>query len=151
MGLVEAYALTRPSFIKPHLAMSSGEAGTVDFLIIVSFLNKRQNRSLYSAKINIVIFFSGASIIRMRLHDPPVHAAVIKESDDESLTVGHIPREISRLCWYFLNNDGKITYEVTGNRRHSPLIQGGLEILCNYFKTLKKTSQNYYLIVLKFS
>ena len=49
------------------------------------------------------------------------------------LTVGHVPRELSRLCWYFLQNDGEITtFEIIGSRRRSSLVQGGLEVPCLY-------------------
>ena len=46
------------------------------------------------------------------------------------LKVGHVPRVIARICWYFLEHDGEIVCTVTGTRRRSPLAQGGLEIPC---------------------
>ena len=64
--------------------------------------------------------------------------AIIKESSSGEMIVGHVPRDISRICWYFLQNDGEITCEVTGNRRHSDLLQGGMEIPCKYKFTGKK-------------
>ncbi len=48
----------------------------------------------------------------------------------EEAVVGHVPREISRICWYFLEHDGEILCEVNGNKQRSPLAQGGLEIPC---------------------
>ena len=43
--------------------------------------------------------------------------------------VGHIPREISRFCHYFLNYVGKLEVRVTNTRyRPSPIPAGGLEI-----------------------
>ena len=62
------------------------------------------------------------------------------------LKVGHVPREIARICWYFLEHDGEIVCTVTGTRRRSPLAQGGLEIPCKlkfigkrkHIKKLKK-------------
>ena len=55
------------------------------------------------------------------------------ESSGSPLTVGHISREISRICWYFLEEDGSILCEITGARQYSrDLIQGGLEIPCLY-------------------
>ena len=48
--------------------------------------------------------------------------AIIKEFSSGEMIVGHVPRDISRICWYFLQNDGEITCEVTGNRRHSDLL-----------------------------
>ena len=45
-------------------------------------------------------------------------------------TVGHLPREYSRIAWYFLARGGSITLEVTGRRRHCKQLCGGMEILC---------------------
>ena len=33
-------------------------------------------------------------------------------------TIGHLPREFSRIAWYFLAHSGKISAEVIGSRRH---------------------------------
>ena len=49
----------------------------------------------------------------------------------ERLTVGHLPIEMSKLCWFFIQRGGSITCEVTGPHRQSWLEQGGLEIPCN--------------------
>ena len=32
--------------------------------------------------------------------------------------VGHVPREFSRVFWYFLNHGGKISCEVTAKRKY---------------------------------
>ena len=62
-----------------------------------------------------------------------LHAvAVVKTTSSDDQTVGHVPRNISRLCWYFLENDGEITCEITGARQRSSLPQGGLEVPCKY-------------------
>ena len=45
-------------------------------------------------------------------------------------TVGHLPREYSRIAWYFLARGGSITLEVTGLRRHCKQLCGGMEIPC---------------------
>ena len=42
----------------------------------------------------------------------------------ERAVVGHVPREIAKLFWYFLGHGGNITCEVTGHRRRS----NGLEV-----------------------
>ena len=57
--------------------------------------------------------------------------------------VGHVPREISGICWYFLQHDGEILCKVTENKRRSPLAQGGLDKLIfigkpKHIKKLKK-------------
>ena len=57
--------------------------------------------------------------------------------------VGHVPREFSRLFWYFLQTDGEITCEIT--------VKGGLEIPCSYKfvgKKKHKNVANYWLIKL---
>jgi hypothetical protein len=42
--------------------------------------------------------------------------------------VGHIPREFSRIFWFFLGRGGRISCEVTGRRKHGK----GLEVPCVY-------------------
>ena len=67
--------------------------------------------------------------------EDPHAVAVVKHdasSPGSQVTVGHVPREFSRLSWYFLQNDGEIMCEITGRRRRSPLVQGGMEIPCIY-------------------
>ena len=46
--------------------------------------------------------------------------------------VGHVPRELSSICWYFIERDGEISCKITGQRQRSPLLQGGMEIPCTY-------------------
>ena len=57
--------------------------------------------------------------------------AVVDTIDGSYSTVGHIPRELSRILSHFMNHGGEITCEVTGQRQRSPLTQGGLEIPCS--------------------
>lgn len=45
-----------------------------------------------------------------------------------SLIVGHVPREYSRMFHHFLGHSGRISSEVTGNRR----LGKGLEVPCIY-------------------
>ena len=42
--------------------------------------------------------------------------------------VGHVPREFSRVFWYFLSHGGKISCEVTAKRKYGK----GLEVPCVY-------------------
>ena len=62
--------------------------------------------------------------------------AVLKNSN----TVGHVPREISRVCWYFLHKSGsEMTCIVNGDRRQSEVDGKGLVVLCVYiFKGKQK-------------
>ena len=39
-------------------------------------------------------------------------------------TVGHFPREYSRIAWYFLARGGLISVEVSGHRRHCKQLCG---------------------------
>ena len=46
------------------------------------------------------------------------------------ITVGHIPRELSRHTWYAIQERGQFEATVHNMKaRPSPLVQGGLEIL----------------------
>ena len=47
---------------------------------------------------------------------------------NETGTVGHVPKEYSRMFHFFLMHCGRITYEVTGHRKKGH----GLEVPCNY-------------------
>ena len=57
-----------------------------------------------------------------------------------SNTVGHVPREISRVCWYFLHKSGsEMTCIVNGDRRRSEVDGKGLVVPCVYiFKGKQK-------------
>ena len=62
--------------------------------------------------------------------------AVLKNSN----TVGHVPQEISRVCWYFLHKSGsEMTCIVNGDRRRSEVDGKGLMVPCVYiFKGKQK-------------
>ena len=44
----------------------------------------------------------------------------------DNCAVGHVPRELSRVVWYFLCHGGRVTCEVTGRRKRGK----GLEVPC---------------------
>ena len=44
--------------------------------------------------------------------------------------VGHIPREITRTCHFFIKKKGEITGEVSGRRQRCTAACGGLEVPC---------------------
>jgi len=48
--------------------------------------------------------------------------------------VGHVPREISRIVWYFIEHNGTVSCEVTGHRKRGI----GLEVPCRYTFCAKK-------------
>ena len=50
-------------------------------------------------------------------------------TDSESVTVGHLPKFMSKLAHFFVKHAGKIRCEITGSKRYtSDLEHGGLEI-----------------------
>ncbi len=72
------------------------------------------------------------------MHDP-LAVAVCKPGSNTSIissslsTVGHVHRNISTLCHFFIRRLGTITCQVTGSRWYSSdLPQGGLEVPCMY-------------------
>ena len=49
--------------------------------------------------------------------------------NETGITVGHVPRKISAVCYMFIQRGGSISCQVTGSRRYSyDLPQGGLEL-----------------------
>ena len=65
-----------------------------------------------------------------------LYAVAIMKSDT---IFGHIPREISKTCFHFIDHDGVIICKISGRRQHSVLLQGGLEVPCVYtFQGKKK-------------
>ena len=55
----------------------------------------------------------------------------IKTVDEREETVGHLPKEMSRVTKYFLDRRISLHCKLTSRHyRHSPLVQGGLEIEC---------------------
>ena len=45
------------------------------------------------------------------------------------VTVGHVPLEVSKLCYYFMRHNGEISGVVEDSRhRRSPIPSGGLEV-----------------------
>ena len=62
----------------------------------------------------------------------PTAKAHHRNSTGSARRIGHVPREISRVCWYFLARNNTITCKVTDTeRQHSINIPGkGLEVPC---------------------
>lgn len=60
-------------------------------------------------------------------HDAYAIAVIL----DDNL-VGHLPREFSRVAFYFLQHGGRITCEITGSRRLSTVPNKGLVVPCLY-------------------
>ena len=67
------------------------------------------------------------------IRDPYAVAVQRLATSSSFKTVGHVPRHIFAICFFFINRGGNITCQVTGSRRYSAdLVQGGLEIPCLY-------------------
>ena len=60
-------------------------------------------------------------------NDHDRHAVVVHRDGEDVL--GHLPREISSVAFFFLKHDGCITGKVTGRRRYCHQ-WGGMEIPC---------------------
>ena len=56
--------------------------------------------------------------------------AVALTKENSSEVIGHLPRNISRTCWYFIKSKGKVTGEVSGRRRRTTAACGGMEVPC---------------------
>ena len=60
-----------------------------------------------------------------------LHDYAIAVLEDETLcTVGHLPREISKECFFFIRRGGVIGVEVTGPRQKSTQPDMGMAIPC---------------------
>ena len=93
------------------------------------------------------------------LHDPYACALFAKSRNkiNGKVVVGHIPREISRFCKFFVEYGGELLAHVTSTSfRRSPVPQGGLEIpIClqvkrsaapeMVFKKMKQLVDTHYL------
>ena len=64
---------------------------------------------------------------RERENEHDRYAVAVLEEETHCV-VGHLPRRISRGCYFFLRTGGTITAEATGQRRHSNFPDGGLDI-----------------------
>ena len=63
--------------------------------------------------------------------------------------VGHIPRESSRVDWYFIRHGGEIIREITGRRRRSDVDGKGLEVPCVYTSLHGKAKKLLKLLLVK--
>ena len=56
----------------------------------------------------------------------------------EGFVVGHLPLEISSLCFHFIKHRGEINGKTTGRRQHTKAALGGKEIPCHLTLSGKK-------------
>ena len=58
-------------------------------------------------------------------------------------TVGHLQREISRITKFYLDRGASMHVELTSRHyRRSPLVQGGMEIVCSVIMKMPATLRN---------
>ena len=57
----------------------------------------------------------GKKLVAKREFNNPIDKHAVKVVKDNE-TVGHLPREFSRITWYFLASSGEISAEVIGCR-----------------------------------
>ena len=82
-------------------------------------------RSLWEAPIGSVLMAKHEDDPQSLIHDKFAIALV----NDDSTTVGHIPKFMSKLAYFFNKHGGHIKCEITGVQKYSKdLEQGGLEI-----------------------
>ena len=65
------------------------------------------------------------------------YAVGVYGDSESSDVLGHLPREISQVSYFFLKHDGSITGKVTGKRRYCRQ-RGGMEIPCELTYTGKR-------------
>ena len=71
----------------------------------------------------------------------------IKTESENGSTVGHLPREISRITKFILDRGAKITAILSStNYRRSPLVQGGLEIACEITVKMPATIKSHMIL-----
>ena len=71
----------------------------------------------------------GEKLVARREFDNHFDKFAVKVLNGEE-TVGHLPREYSRIAWYFIARGGSISVEVSGHRPHCKQLCGGMEIPC---------------------
>ena len=73
----------------------------------------------------------------------PYDRFAIKTVTSEGTTVGHLPREISRITKFFMDRGAVVSVQLTSRHyRRSPLVQGGMEIACLVTVKIPATKKN---------
>ena len=58
------------------------------------------------------------------------HAVIALQQTGEGVTLGHMPRKVSKVSWFFLRHGGCISCEITRRRKRSAVPGKGLEVPC---------------------
>ena len=78
-----------------------------------------------------------------REEDNPYDMFAIKVLDSKQQIVGHLPMEISRSCFFLTLRGAALSCIINDTKYYrSPIVQGGLEILCNLRVHMVPTSHN---------
>ena len=72
--------------------------------------------------------FAFASAVRGYHVYQDVWKPSIEEKHNEM--VGHLPREVPRIAWYFLARNREISVEVIGHKGNCKRLCGGMEFPC---------------------
>ena len=86
-----------------------------------------QKWSLDKDVLHVNALFLQEKLVARREFDNHFDKFAVKVLKGEE-TVGHLPREYSRIAWYFLACGGSISVEVSGHRRHCKQLCGVMEI-----------------------
>ena len=81
------------------------------------------------------------------VHDPYVIAwKLLKRGTLAPVTVGHVPREVSRFVYMFMKRGGQLKARVIDNSFYrSPIPQGGLEIKLESTFVIEEEKKRYLL------
>eukprot|EP00111_Clytia_hemisphaerica_P018557 TCONS_00054890-protein len=76
-------------------------------------------------------------------NNDPYDRFAIKTMTSDGATVGHLPREISRITKFFMDRGAVVSVQLTSRHyRRSPLVQGGMEIACLVTVEIPATKKN---------
>lgn len=85
----------------------------------------------------------GTQVEDFNLHN---RYAVAVQVDNRN--VAHVPREVSKICYYFIRNGGEITGQVIGKSQRSAVEMKGVEIPCKYNFTARHKKHTKRLVKL---
>lgn len=89
----------------------------------------------------------GEILICIHEMDNPFDAFAIRTCNREGNTVGHLPRELSRVTKFLMERGAAITAILLETHyRRSPLVQGGLEIPCLVKVEMRPMVENIQLL-----
>ena len=86
------------------------------------FCSTGKNGSMWLPYVHQGVWEPTRGDLFLRLHESENrherYAMAVYRSDAPGIVIGHLPKEISKMCYYFIRHDGKISGKVTGRRQH---------------------------------